>query len=148
MAESQECPATELFTGSSNQSFQNPKFTTVGHDIHNITVNIQASSTADRSQKWGRFLQQVFEFFHSPENRAALVHPNSEPALSSTSAMAGAHRSIEYPESQQDIQENITPGSVAEGTNQGTPSSGSSERSPNHGYQVVCVHLIFNRLDF
>jgi hypothetical protein len=132
----------------------------VGHDVHNTnnTFNIHcvtraspeelsSSSTADRGQKWSRFLQQLFEIFHSPENRAALVHPNSGPALSSTSAMAGEDRSIEDPESQQDIQEHITPGSVAEGTNQGSSSSDSSERSSNHGYQVVCVDLTFNCID-
>ena len=115
MAESRRRGAYNLFPGSSNQSWQNAKFTTAGNDVNNTTVNIHISSPGELSpssnaglgQIWGRIFQQVAGFFQSPENCDALRHADSATAVDNSS-MTGAQYSLEETQTQRDIRENKT----------------------------------------
>ena len=106
MPETQERVVTELFSGSSHQSLQNPEFRTAGNDMYTYNFHFGPSGEPSASfwQNWGRILRQVSEYFQSPENRGALRLPSPEMAAVSTGGI-GVEYSIENARSQQDPQE-------------------------------------------
>jgi hypothetical protein len=109
MAESRV--VTELFSGSSHQSLQNPEFRTAGNDMYTYNFNFNppgetlATTTPGVGQMWGRIFRQVAEYFQSPENRGALRLPAPERSAASSGAI-GVQYSMEDAISQQNPQEN------------------------------------------